>query len=322
MRRFPLVVSVLAAAALVSGCESTSSATSKPADPVAAPPAAAAVASVEDPEKRNERLLRLEFSGDQWWGATQRQEWAKVASLETLIGDYVISNYDAVLSDLKLGSPRHRRAMAFALGFSRRTESVAPLAEALKDTYYEVVLHALLGLYELAKNGETVAMVGGKLVPSPLVIDPEWVLPHLRHPREEVRSNAALLLSRIVGPTTPKSTLLVIVAATEDTDAATRVHALAALGATGDKEAYPYLVKALNDAVELVRIRAALALGRVGDKDAVPYLVAVLAASNEKVDVKRAAAKSLREITGETIESIDAAAWKPVADKLAPSKDD
>jgi hypothetical protein len=77
-------------------------------------------------------------------GATQRQEWAKVASLETLIGDYVIQNYDAVLSDPKLGSPRHRRAMAFALGFSRRTESVAPLAEALKDTYYEVVLHALL----------------------------------------------------------------------------------------------------------------------------------------------------------------------------------
>ncbi|MEY2742913.1 MAG: hypothetical protein RIS21_1284, partial [Planctomycetota bacterium] len=117
-------------------------------------------------------------------------------------------------------------------------------------------------------------------------------------------------------------TLQHIFSSNKDKHTATRHHAHAALGATGDKEAYPYLVKALNDAVELVRIRAALALGRVGDKDAVPYLVAVLAASNEKVDVKRAAAKSLREITGETIESIDAAAWKPVADKLAPSKDD
>lgn len=320
MTRFPTLVSVLVASALLAGCESTSDSATKPVEPVKAPPASAATVSVEDPDKRNERLLRLEFSGDQWWGATQRQEWAKVASLETLIGDYVIQNYDAVLSDLKLGSPRHRRAMAFALGFSRRTESVAPLAEALKDTYYEVVLHALLGLYQLAKHGETVAMVDGKLVPSPLVVDPEWVLPHLRHPREEVRSNAALLLSRIVGPSTPKSTLLVIVAATEDSDAATRVHALAALGATGDREAFPYLVKSLNDSVELVRIRAALSLGRVGDKDAAPYLVATLAAPSEKIDVKRAAAKSLREITGESIDSVDPAAWKPVLDKLGFGK--
>jgi hypothetical protein len=75
-------------------------------------------------------------------------------------------------------------------------------------------------------------------------------------------------------------------------------------------------VKSLNDSVELVRIRAALSLGRVGDKDAAPYLVATLAAPSEKIDVKRAAAKSLREITGESIDSVDPAAWKPVLDKL------
>ncbi len=206
--------------------------------------------------------------------------------------------------------------MAFALGFSRRVEAVGPLVDTLKDTYYEVVLHSLLGLYQLVRVGDTYTMVNGKIVAAPLVVDPEWVLPHLKHPRAEVRSNAALVLSRIVGPTTPKGALLVIVTAVDDTDAATRVHAMAALGATLDREAFPYLVKGLRDSVELVRIRAALELGRIHEKDAVPYLINTLATPDEKLDVKRAAVKSLVELTGEKLDSIEADAWKPIAVKM------
>src|SRR4029079_7422190 len=196
-----------------------------------------------------------------------------------------------IASDLRSGSPRHRRTMAMALGFSERQDAVPLLAESLKDQYYEVVLHSLLALYQLTKLDPTAARAthGPK---NDIYVDPEVVVPYLRHPRPEVRSNAALVLSKILGKNPEKSLLLVVVAATEDVDPATRAHAVAALSTTGDREVFPYVVKALQDSVQLVRIRAALAIGRLGDPDGVPYLIGVLEDEGEKTDVKRAASKS------------------------------
>jgi hypothetical protein len=89
----------------------------------------------ETPEDRNERLMRLEWAQDQWWAATQRQEYEKQASLESLLRTYVSEHFDAIASDLQTGSPRHRRTMAMALGFSGRQDAVPLLEESLKDQY-------------------------------------------------------------------------------------------------------------------------------------------------------------------------------------------
>ena len=99
--------------------------------------------------------MRLEWAEDQWWAATQRQEYEKQASLESLLRTYVADHFDAIASDLQHGSPRHRRTMAMALGFSERQDAVPLLAESLKDQYYEVVLHSLLALYQLTKLDPT-----------------------------------------------------------------------------------------------------------------------------------------------------------------------
>ncbi|HYC77541.1 MAG TPA: HEAT repeat domain-containing protein [Planctomycetota bacterium] len=308
----------LAAAAAVllclsaAGC-SSSGAESRPADPPAAPtvetPPLPAGPAPETPEARNERLLRLEWACDQWWAATQKQEFERQASMAGLLRTYVNDHFAEVNSDLRFGSPRHRRTMAAALGFSERVDAVPPLLEALKDQYGEVVQNALVSLSTLAR---VEAPAEGERRPADL-INPEVVAPYLRHPKPEIRSNAALVLSRIVNRQTPRALLLVLVGAVEDMDAATRVHAVAALGAVGDKEVFPYVVKALHDPVQLVRLRAALALGRMKDPEATPYLLAVLHDGAEHLDVKRSAAKALGEILDEKADTLDAKTWEAKA---------
>ncbi len=284
--------------------------------------AAGPSALAEMPEKRNERLLRLEWACDQWWAATNAQEYEKQASMESLLHTYVTDHFAEIVSDLRAGTPRHRRTMVMALGFSQRQDAVPVIEESLKDQYYEVVLHGLLALYHLAKT-DPVPLKGSSAPPAPRVeVNPEIVVPYLRHPRPEVRSNAALVLAHTLKPGTSKSLILVVVAAVEDQDPATRVHAVAALGATGDREVFPYLVKALRDPVQLVRVRAALSLGRLADPDAVPYLITTLADKSEKIDVQRAAAKSLGELLGtKEIDSLDPKVWEDAAKsmKLLPA---
>lgn len=241
-----------------------------------------------DSRERNQRLVRLENACDQWHAAYYQQEYARMESLETLIRTYTRDHFEDIVSDLRHGSPRHKKTMAMALGFSGRRDAIPPLSEALKDQHYEVVLHTLLSIYQL--NDPKLASAKDAEV---INVDPELILPYLQHPRPEVRSNAALALSRIVGPSTSKSVLLALIGTAEDLDPATRNHAIAALGASRDPEVFPHLVKALSDNVQLVRIRAALGLGRLGNPNAAPYLVEVLERPDEKPDVKKATVRAL-----------------------------
>jgi HEAT repeat protein len=306
----------LAAATVLSGCSSRgegaeSRATEAPASAEPGPVGAAAPGGPppESPDARNERLLKLEWACDQWWAATQKQEYEKQASMANLLRTYVGDHFDKVAADLRFGSPRHRRTMAAALGFSERFEAVAPLQEALKDQYGEVVQNALVALWQLAKAEPP---PGGRRPAD--AIDVEQIAPYLRHPKAEIRSNAAMVLSRVANPKTPRALLLVLVGAAEDSDPATRSHAIAALGAVGDKEVFPYVVKALQDPVQLIRIRAALALGRMKDPESVPYLLAVLGDAAEKTDVRRAAAKALGEvIDARDVDSLDVKVWEAAA---------
>jgi hypothetical protein len=68
MTRFPILVSVLVASGAARGLRIDVRFRDEARRTREGAPASAATVSVEDPDKRNERLLRLEFSGDQWWG--------------------------------------------------------------------------------------------------------------------------------------------------------------------------------------------------------------------------------------------------------------
>ncbi len=270
-----------------------------------------AVPVAEDPNERTRRLLRLEQACDQWNEAQLHQEYARMESLANLLEDFTRQHFEAIVSDLRHGSPRYRKMMAAALGFSHRPEAVPPLLEALRDPYYEVVLHSLLSIYHLTEPSGPRPVSARGDPPAPIVIDPEALVPYLQHPKGEVRSNAALALSRIVGPGTSKSVLLALINVLADSEASTRNHAVAALGSLRDKEALPHLVKTLEDPVELVRLRSALALGRIGDPSSAPYLIEVLTRAEEAVDVRKAAAKALGTLLGEEdTTSIDPAWWQ------------
>ena len=97
---------------------------------------------------------------------------------------------------------------------------------------------------------------------------------------------------------TPNPVLLALINACQDRDDRTRVHALAALGATRSLESIPHLVKGLSDRLPLVRIRCALGLARVGDPQSAPYLIEVLGREEEPAEVKRFVARALAALLG------------------------
>jgi HEAT repeat protein len=288
----------------------------------------------EDPAQRNRRLRHLEQALDNWYIASESQEYARKASLEHLLLEYTKENMDDIVSDLKHGSPRHRRVVAAALGFSSSPAAVAPLTAALTDTNFDVVQHALLSLYHLTKPEPLTPITPGadvqhrfeakgevleRVAVDPNLVDSELVASFLQHHLPEIRSNAALALRPLVQPgQVPNSVFLGLLNACEDNDDRTRVHAVAALGATRSKDAVPHLVKALSDRKALVRIRAALALGLVGDKQIAPYLIEVLGRPDEQTEVKRFVARSLTTLLDaeETASlSTDPEYWEGVAAK-------
>lgn len=330
-----VAAALLVSFALVGGCQSGGSKTSteveQPDTVVEAPLVEPELPRPEPSRQKTTRLLRLEQALDNWYIAAERQEYGRKESLEALLLEFSRENMDAIISDLKHGSPRYRRVMAAALGFSSDARAVKPLMDALTDPYYEVVQHALMSLYHLtrplppkstkAKHGSQGAwrnkqadavVVRRPLAPS--LVDAEKVASYLQHHRPEVRCNAALALRPLVlQGKAPNSVVLALINTTEDIDDRTRVHAVAALGATRAPDATPHLVKALSDRTALVRIRAALGLARIGDVQVAPYLIEVLDRKEETAEVKGFVARALSvllAVSGEDALSTDAEVWR------------
>jgi len=282
---------------------------------------------------RNRRLLRLEQALDNWYVADVKQEYGRKESLEQLLLEFCHENGDSMISDLKNGSVRFRRVMAAGLGFSSDPRAVPPLMEALDDSNYEVVVHALLSLYHLTRPDskrspkedsprgawDNPAGVLERKAIDPQLVSAERIASFLQHHQSAVRCNAALAVRPLVGPgKTSNSVLLALINSTEDTHDRTRMHAIAALGATGSPEAIPHLVKALSDQTALARIRAGLGLARIGDVQVTPYLIEVLARETEPVEVRHFMAQSLAHllgVKGADANSVDPERWKKIAEE-------
>lgn len=309
----------LLALLLAAACTSTTNTPPSGSSPAAANAAVselpanelpAGPSAIEDPRDRRQRLLRLEHACDQWYAAWLQQEFGRMASLEILLREATNKDFSAVLSDLAEGSPRHKRVMSAALGFSGRSEAIPALQAALQEQYFEIVLHALLSMYRLCDPE-----LGEAAKASVAAIDVERVVTYLTHPKAEVRSNAALVLSRVASPQMAKPALLALMALADDSEARVRLHAIAALSAARAPETYPQLVKGLSDAMELVRIRAALGLARLGNRAAAPYIVELLAKPEEALPVKQAAMRALGVLLGCPADrSMDPAHWRMLLD--------
>lgn len=267
----------------------------------------------ESGRESGRRLLQLEHALDAWFHATESQEYSRKESLELLLHDYGNQHFDAILGDLRGGNARRARVAAAALGFSDRAEAVRPLERALSSAEPQVVEHALLSLYQLGLRRSQASREKGPGIPG---TDPSLLAPFLSNPRPAIRNNAALALRpNVGGAPTAADVLLALISACADTDDRVRVHAIAALGATGDPEAIPHLVKALSDPRPLGRMRAALGLGQSGNRDVAPYLIEVLTRENEVPEVKSLAVRALGAVLDTELDSTDPEAWRPLLKK-------
>jgi hypothetical protein len=255
------------------------------------------------------RLLQLEHALDAWYGASERQEYARKESFELLLHDYTNQHFAAILGDLRGGNLRRGRVAAAALGFSDRKEAVRPLEKSLSSGEPQIIEHALLSLYHLGiRNIEGSA--SAKDFPR---VDPRILAPFLSNAQPTIRSNAALAMRPNLGEgQTPSDVLLALISACADQDDRVRVHALAALGSTRDVEAIPHLVRGLSDPRPLGRMRAALGLGGIGDPQVAPYLVEVLRREKEVTEVKQVCARALGVLLNSNLQSTDATDWEPL----------
>ena len=267
-------------------------------------------------EQNARRLLELERPLDAWYLASEQQDYGKKASLELLLYEYVNKHFDAILADLQGETLRRGRVAAAALGFSGNGLAMQPLQSALGSGKQDIVKHALLSIYHLGiGQGVPPDLRKEEQMPSP---DVALLATFLSHPDPQIRSNAGLAMRPFMDRAPLESdVMLALISAAGDQDDRTRVHALAALGATKNPEAIPHLVKGLSDPTPLGRMRSALGLGRLGDPQVAPYLVEVLGRKDESEEVKKFVARSLRALFKTDLNSTHPDDWAVHLDSLS-----
>jgi bilin biosynthesis protein len=119
------------------------------------------------------------------------------------------------------------------------------------------------------------------------VIEP--LLEVLKHPNENVRTSASVVLSNMGKPA-----LKHLVNAIMDKIPTVRTGAAFALGQIKDKSAVPALINALKDEDAKVRMMAAFSLGEIGNSEAIKPLVQ--GSRDDSEDVRKAAMNALTKI--------------------------
>lgn len=181
------------------------------------------------------------------------------------------AEFDRLLAGLGSADTVRQGDAAFALGFSRRREAVAPLITACGSPDAVVRANAIAGLGMLGFED------GAAPVFERLLNDAE----------AEVRTAALFGLRTLVDETKDLGLLPAVLARLSDPAIGVRNEALILLRDMKRKEAVgPILAKTIKDPEPLVRANAALAVGSVGPavaKQATPALIEVLRDEESKV---------------------------------------
>jgi len=187
-----------------------------------------------------------------------------------------------------------------ALGRTRAPESIAALAEGLRDGDLEIRLAALRGLGRMASPQaaeEILAWVGerGLSVPAlPLqsaliqccAERPQLLLPYVQHAAGPLRE----VLGRVLGEVaTPSLGLDLLQFVGDDLDEL-RAAAARAMSHTKSGLAFDLLSELARDPIWFVRLRAIVSLGKFSDPRAVPSLLRGLTDANRLVRLRAAEA--------------------------------
>ena len=230
--------------------------------------------------------------------SSEVQRVRQLDSVESALGRQVYLNFDTVLEGLQSPDAEHRITAAAALGFARVPSPGQPDYDPRFPPVHERAVDPLVAALESGDDALTrnalvsLARIASEQTPVELLLE---LL--LSHHDPEVRSNAALALSKVLRPADRFKAISPLYAALEDVDAKVRLHAVGAVAALRDASATGQLLVVLqSDESSLVQASAAYALGDLGDVSAVPHLANALLSKTGIVRV--ASQHSLRKLTG------------------------
>lgn len=203
-----------------------------------------------------------------------------VQNYEEILQTKTYMNLDNLLTILAEGDDTQKAIAAGALGFVRLKEPVGEDArEAFLDRWpqrYKEVVHPLTAATasEDAYIVENAAMALGQIGDKDTPLPPLLAL--LERKEEEIRSNAALALARVLTPETGSVAIDALLVATNDPAAKVRLHAVSAIRATKHPAGIGSVARLLNDNYELIAMNAAETLGLIGNEQSCGYLIARL----------------------------------------------
>ena len=216
---------------------------------------------------------------------------------------------DALAAATKDSDQDVRRGAVAALGTIQDPRTVPPLLEALKDSYWfarseaadalgrESDSRAVEPLFGLLNDSDKTVQNAAEnalvMLSGVKGISPEAFAAHLNDPNLKVMSIAAVCLAL---QKDARATPVLLKMAASD-DANIRLHAVKALGETGDPTVLPTLRELLKDPDVNVRGWTIIGLGKLNDQESVPALRAIAADPGESDNIKTAANAAVDHIT-------------------------
>jgi HEAT repeat protein len=204
-----------------------------------------------------------------------------------------------------------RRAAVAALGSIHDPKTVPPLIDALKDSYWFVrsdaadalgrehdmsAIDPLLGVVSdtdstVESSSENALLMLCTLPGAPA----EKFAAHLNDSNPRVATISAIALAVLRDKRAVPSLLKLATSP----DVQTRLHAVKALGETGDPSVIPTLRETLKDPEVNVRGWSIIGLGKLKDQDSVTALRDITENTAENPNIRRAANAAVNHITGE-----------------------
>lgn len=251
------------------------------------PAAGCSDVSSNRPSTGSELFDRVAFLMNEYNIGVANQETLRIEAAGSDLKRLAVERLNDLVQDLALPEGKHRTYAAFALGFSRKKEAIAPLAAAADDEDPAVRANAIAALGTLATDG----------------VPMEAFRKRLDDPEPEVRTAALFGLRPLVSENSDRGMIEAIHAKLSDPAMDVRNEALILLRKLRRKESVEKILeRSIKDGESLVRANAAATLGAIG-KDAVhatPALIEML--RDDMHQVVEAVWIALNQINGKDLD--------------------
>ncbi|MFQ5507573.1 MAG: HEAT repeat domain-containing protein, partial [Planctomycetota bacterium] len=251
-------------------------------------------------------LLRLDRGMEEYVSKVRKSEndraRREAQSLEKWLEQQAIRHKTKLFEKLSDPSARNRGIAAAALGFTRHEDLVAPLQSLLDDDAPFVRVNACFGLATIAAPITPLTRLNEILLDPtealPVRQSAGWALLSLQRsgsPRENFRR---IWRNALAGDPLSKDPILLI-------------HGLRGLGMLREAQQLDAIAPYVSHPKAKVRMTALIAAARTGNRDAAPYIFPLLSAREVNANVRLAARKALKALTGNRVDhEYDLPSWK------------